>query len=133
MFQFWYTDFTASVNGIDNLLTNMLPCKITLTVIMIGLHTYHYAFCSNYKIHLQDFSISTSCNRYFVTPHSVADLGFPRGGGQSLWGRCRQRILPKFPKNFMKLKEFGPEGTGRPQFYYVAPPLTLTNHRSNFC
>ena len=33
----------------------------------------------------------------------VADPGFPRGGGANT-------ILPKFPKNCMKLKEFGPPG-----------------------
>ena len=95
MFQVWSTDFTASVNGIDNVLTNVL---IVLTVIMIGLHTYHYAFCSNYKIHLQDFSISTSCNRYFVTPHSVADPRFPRGGASTLWRGADIRFYQIFPK-----------------------------------
>ena len=54
----------------------------------------------------------------------VADPGFPRGGGaNSPRGGGRQRtILPNFPKNCMKLKEFGPPG-GRPKFYYVDPPL----------
>ena len=43
----------------------------------------------------------------------------PQGGG----GR-QHTILPKFPKNCMKLKEFGPPGRGaRPKFYYVDPPL----------
>ena len=33
-------------------------------------------------------------------------------------------ILPIFPENCMKLKEFGPPGGGaRPKFYYVDPPL----------
>ena len=36
------------------------------------------------------------------------------GGGHTM--------LPKFPKNCMKLKEFGPGGV-RPKFYYVDPPL----------
>ena len=41
----------------------------------------------------------------------------PRGGRQ-------HTILPNFPKNCMKLKEFGPPGGGaRPKFYYVDPPL----------
>ena len=33
---------------------------------------------------------------------SVADPGFPRGGGPNL-----HTILPKFPKNCMKWKAFG--------------------------
>ena len=39
---------------------------------------------------------------------AVADLGFPPGGRQ-------HTISPKFPKNCMKLKEFGPPGGGRVQ------------------
>ena len=35
--------------------------------------------------------------------NAVADPGFPRGGR-------RHTILPNFPKNYMKLKEFGPPG-----------------------
>ena len=49
---------------------------------------------------------------------SVADPGFPRGGGggATLRGRgCQHTILPKFPKNCMKLKEFGPQGGARVQ------------------
>ena len=44
----------------------------------------------------------------------MADLGFPRGGGaNSPGGGGRQHtILPNFPKNCMKLKEFGPRGGG---------------------
>ena len=58
--------------------------------------------------------------------NSVADLGFPRGGGaNSPEGGHQHRILPKFPKNCMKLKEFGPRGGARPKFYYVDPPLQL--------
>ena len=56
----------------------------------------------------------------------VADPGFPRGEGANSPGGGRQHtILPKIPKNCMKLKEFGPPG-GRgahPKFYYVDPPL----------
>ena len=39
---------------------------------------------------------------------AVADPGFPWGGGANPVGRCQHVILPKFPKNSMKLKEFGP-------------------------
>ena len=58
---------------------------------------------------------------------TVADPGFPLGGGTSpRGGGAQHTILPNFPKNCMKLKEFGPCGEGgerRPQFYYVDPPL----------
>ena len=43
---------------------------------------------------------------------TVADLGFPRGGGANSPGGRQHTILPKFPKNCMKLKEFGPRGGG---------------------
>ena len=39
---------------------------------------------------------------------SVADPGFPQGGGTNSPGGRHHTILPKFPKNCMKLKEFGP-------------------------
>ena len=39
----------------------------------------------------------------------VADPGFPRGGGTiPPRGGCQHTIFPNFPKNCMKLKEFGP-------------------------
>ena len=45
---------------------------------------------------------------------AVADPGFPRGkGANSSGGGGRQHtILINFPKNCMKLKEFGPGGRG---------------------
>ena len=64
---------------------------------------------------------------------AVADLGFPRGGGANSAGGCQHTILPNFPKNCMKLKEFGPRG-GDPKFYYVDPPLhcpTFSTHLWN--
>ena len=45
----------------------------------------------------------------------------PRRGRQLPGGR-QHTILPNFPKNCMKLKEFGPP-VGRQKFYYVDPPL----------
>ena len=64
-------------------------------------------------------------NRKFC-PIPVADPGFPRGGGANSPGVGRQHtILPKFPKNCMKLKEFGPGAC--PKFYYVDPPLNSPN------
>ena len=45
---------------------------------------------------------------------AVADPGFPRGGGANSPGEGRQHtILPYFPENYMKLKEFGPPGGAR--------------------
>ena len=40
----------------------------------------------------------------------VEDPGFPPGGGANSPGGCQHTILPRFPKNCMKLKEFGPPG-----------------------
>ena len=59
----------------------------------------------------------------------VADPGFPRGGGaNSPGGGGRQHtILPKFPKNCMKLKEFGPPGGARPLRPPLDPPLQTLN------
>ena len=47
----------------------------------------------------------------------MADPGFPRGGGANSPGGCQHTILPKFPKNCIKSKEFGPGGAS------PAPPL----------
>ena len=38
----------------------------------------------------------------------MAGSGFPRGGGAN--PTAQHTILPKFPKNCIKLKEFGPGG-----------------------
>ena len=46
---------------------------------------------------------------------TVADPGFSRDGG------ANPPILSNFPKNCMKLIEFGPPGEGA--HYYVDPPL----------
>ena len=49
---------------------------------------------------------------------------FPEEGAPTLQGGRQHTILPNFPKNCIKLKEFGPPGGGaRPKFYYVDPPL----------
>ena len=46
----------------------------------------------------------------------MADPGFPRGGDVNSRGGGREHtILPYFPKNCMKLKEFGPGGGGVPR------------------
>ena len=50
---------------------------------------------------------------------TVADPGFPRGGAPTPRGGGRQHmILPNFPKNCMKLKEFGSGGRAS-----LAPPF----------
>ena len=59
---------------------------------------------------------------------SVADRGFLRGEGANPagWGGGRQHtILPNFPKNCLKLKEFG--GGARPKIYYIDPPLIIAS------
>ena len=48
----------------------------------------------------------------------MADPGFPRGGGQLPGGGALQYDFAKFPKNCMKLKEFGP-----PRDASLTPPL----------
>ena len=53
---------------------------------------------------------------------AVADPGFPRGGGANSPGGRQHTILPKFLKNCMKLKEFGPRGA-RPLRPPLDPPL----------
>ena len=52
--------------------------------------------------------------RCFSLP--VVDPGFPRGGGANSPVGRQHTILPNFPKNYMKLKEFGPQGGARPKF-----------------
>ena len=61
----------------------------------------------------------------YITQWRIQD--FPEVGAPTLRGGGRQHTnLSKFPKNCMKLKEFGPgggRGAARPKFYYVDPPL----------
>ena len=55
---------------------------------------------------------------------AVADPGFPRGGGANSPGGRQHTNLSIFPKNCMKLKEFGPPGGGaRPLRPPLDPPL----------
>ena len=53
----------------------------------------------------------------------VADPGFPRGGGANFLGGRQHMILPNFPKNCMKLKEFGPPGGTSVPCDPLDPPL----------
>ena len=73
--------------------------------------------------HIMDpgFSIRESINilfgqlppspRYTICSDGLADPGFSRGGGANTPGRGDRQhtILLNLPKNFMKLKEFGPD------------------------
>ena len=57
---------------------------------------------------------------------SVADPGFPQGGGANSPGGRQHTILPYFPKNCMKLKEFWPRGGGtHPSRPPLDPPLRV--------
>ena len=53
-------------------------------------------------------------------PLTVADPGFPRGGGSNPQGGRQDTILLKFPENGMKLKKIRPPGRGHAS---PAPPL----------
>ena len=63
----------------------------------------------------------------FGTHYSGGSKISPRRGRQLSRDGRQHMILPNFPKNCMKLKEFGPPGGGgggaRPKFYYEDPPL----------
>ena len=59
---------------------------------------------------------------------SVADPGFPQGGGANSPGGRQHTILPNFPKNCMKLKEFGSRGGGRRHASLTPPTLDLPLH-----
>ena len=48
-----------------------------------------------------------------VDVDSVADLGFPRGGGANPKGGRQLIIWPIFPKNCMKMKKFWARGGAR--------------------
>ena len=55
------------------------------------------------------FGISVVANFQVSKEKPVVDPGFPRNGGANSPGRERQHtVLPNFPQNCMKLKEFGP-------------------------
>ena len=54
---------------------------------------------------------------------------FLEEGAPTLQGGRQHTILPKFPPNCMKLKEFGPPGGARPKFYYGDPPLIIDYKR----
>ena len=61
---------------------------------------------------------------------AVADPGFPRGGGANSPGGRQHTILPYFPKNCMKLKEFGPSGGA---CILRAPLRSATEQDDKYC
>ena len=62
--------------------------------------------------HLKAMQAINAIRGKIVCSAAVADPGFlQRGDANSPQGGGRQHtVLPKFPKNCMKLKEFGPPG-----------------------
>ena len=60
------------------------------------------------------------CDKLTIT---VTDPGFPRGRGRNSKRGPQHKILPKFPKNCMKLKNLDPQGGGRPSPPPLDPPL----------
>ena len=63
------------------------------------------------------------------TWYSVVNPESPRGGGGNPPAGVGTPTydFAKFPKNCMKLKEFGPKGGVRPKFYYVDPSLIFAS------
>ena len=59
---------------------------------------------------------------------SVADPGFPRGGGaNSPGGGAPTHNLAKFSQKLHEIERiWTPRGGARPKFYYVDPPLNVS-------
>ena len=77
--------------------------------------------------------VRTECSmKVIIIPNEtpVADPGFSRGGGANSPGGRQHMILPKFAKNCMKLKEFGPPG-GAPVQNETQPRRLLTHTTSS--
>ena len=61
---------------------------------------------------------------FIICCPSVADPGFPRGGGANPQGGGTNLLFgKKFPENCMKMKEFGPGG----RMFLVPTPLRSAN------
>ena len=60
-----------------------------------------------------------------LTQYSVADPGFPRGGGANSPGGAPTYDFAKFSQKLHEIERiWTPRGGGaRPKFYYVDPPL----------
>ena len=122
--------------------TKFLACALTLLVsafvlVLVGFievqnnATSRKKFCLTIKQAHEFKLFSTYFNNTFChnTNYSeVADPRFPRGGGANLPMGGQHTILPNFPKNWMKLKEFGtPGGMSKILIQYVDPPLNNTH------
>ena len=70
------------------------------------------------------YSIKSHPPPLFLLLYSGGSRISPRRGRQLPRGGAPTYDFANFPKNCMKLKEFGPPGgRARPKFYYVDPPL----------
>ena len=86
---------------------------------------------NNLNIFYQKFVAKmTNCNLYLwfqdmiITDYSGGSRISPGGGGANSPGGGRQHtILPNFPENCMKSKEFGRPGGGAPPEPPLNPPL----------
>ena len=59
-------------------------------------------------------------------PTSVADPGFPRGGGANSPGGAPTYDFAKFSQKLHEIERiWTPRGGARPKFYYVDPPLYI--------
>ena len=94
--------FVATQNGIQ-FLTLPLPHRVNEPLVFVALDGINI------------MSLSFLILLRVLCADSVADPGFSRGGGANSPGGHQHTILPNFPKNCMKLKEFGPRGVARIQ------------------
>ena len=60
---------------------------------------------------------------------SVADPGFPRGGGANSPGGAPTYNFAKFSPKLHEIERIWTPGGARPKFYYVDPPLNLLIRR----
>ena len=64
--------------------------------------------------------------RQFSQYLTVADPGFPRGGGANSPGGAPTYDFAKFPQKPHEIERiWTPRGDARPKFYYVDPPLLM--------
>ena len=62
--------------------------------------------------------------RFWIESRSVADPGFPRGGGANSPGGAPTYDFAKFSQKLHEIERiWTPRGGARPKFYYVDPPL----------